>query len=92
MVKEPTEKQVAEKALGAIGAHVLRGLGQPADLQRVQVRHLWGTCYRVNVFAGADLVSAKVIHSYFVVANETGAVVDSRPPLVRAYSPPEPGA
>lgn len=88
MAKALTEKPAAEN-LGVIGRDVLRTLGQPAELQRVQVRHLWERCYRVNVYAGIDYVSAKVIHSYFVVADDAGAIVSSMPPVVRAYALPE---
>ncbi len=68
-----------------IGKHVLHTLGQPSDLQSVQVRHLWGNHYRVNVFAGANVASAKVTHSYFLVADNDGNVVASAPKITRRY-------
>src|SRR5215207_11452523 len=62
-----------------IGQHVLRTLGQPAGLQCVQVRHLWADHYRVNVFVGPDAVSARVAHSYFLVADGGGKVLAATP-------------
>ena len=71
MAKNPTEKPAEN--LGVIGRDVLRTLGQPAELQRVQVRHLWEHCYRVNVYARHRLRFRKVIHSYFVTVDDAGA-------------------
>jgi len=43
--------------------------GEPADLQRREVRQL-GDCYDwVNVFVGADAASAKVAHRFFLEAD-----------------------
>jgi hypothetical protein len=49
------------------------------NLQAVQVRPLWEQHYRVNVFIGADLLSAKIAHSYFVEADPDGNIVRSTP-------------
>src|SRR5262249_49632426 len=77
-----------------IGQHVLRALGAPDGLHRVQIRPLWGHCFRVNVLVGADPVSAKVAHSYFLVTDGLGKVVGSTPTIVRQYGvndgPPAP--
>lgn len=71
----------------AIGEHVLRTLGRPADLLRVEVRRLWADRYRVNVLVGADASAITIAHSYFVVADESGAVQAAEPPLARRYEP-----
>jgi predicted NBD/HSP70 family sugar kinase len=72
--------------LGAvIGRHVLHTLGQPSDLHRVQVRQLWDDHYRVNVFVGPDAASAKVAHSYFLVADGGGNIVASSPRITKEY-------
>jgi hypothetical protein len=71
--------------LDGIGGSVLGDLGRPPDLQRVQVRHLWDSCYRVNVLTGCDVVSPRIAHSYFLTVSETGAILSSAPPLVRLY-------
>src|SRR4051812_26148677 len=58
---------------------VMYDLGEPAGLHRVQVRHLWGRHFRVNVFVGPDAVSSRVAHSYFVEANGGGKLLSSSP-------------
>jgi hypothetical protein len=77
------ERQDRPDLSALIGRHVLRGLGRAGSLQRVQVRQLWGGHYRVNVFSGGDLLSARVAHSYFVVADGDGNVLESTPALDR---------
>jgi hypothetical protein len=71
-----------------IGARILRILGQPGELHRVQVRFLWEDHYRVNVFGGADAATAKVAHSYFLPADGGGNIVASSPPITRQYGSP----
>jgi hypothetical protein len=68
-----------------IGKNVLGALGCPADLQRVQVRRLWGDYYRVNVFTGGDPCSVRIAHSYFLAANAEGAIAWSTPDIARVY-------
>ena len=76
----------SEKALAArIGNHLLHALGEPGELQRVQVRPLWENHYRANVFVGADAASAKVAHSYFLVTDGDGNVLASSPAITRRY-------
>jgi hypothetical protein len=77
------EERARRSAL--IAAHVLRALGQPDALHRVQVRHLWEDNYRVNVLVGADAAQAKVAHSYFLVVNPAGAILTSTPTITRQY-------
>lgn len=81
------EKQERQKLSAKIGDHVMRTLGQPTDLHRLQIRRLWKDHYRVNVLVGADVVSAKVAQSYFVVADGDGNIVTSNPKITRAYRP-----
>ena len=68
-----------------IGGHVLRALGQPGALHRVQVRQLWGDHYRVNVLVGADAAQAKIAHSYFLVVDPAGAILISTPAILKQY-------
>jgi len=49
-------------------------LGDRHNLQAVRVRFLW-EYYRVNVFIGAELLSAKIAHTYFVEADPVGNIV-----------------
>jgi hypothetical protein len=68
-----------------ISKHVMLTLGRPGDLCRVQVRRLWQDHYRVNVFVGADIASAKVAHSYFLVADADGNIINSAPDISKLY-------
>jgi hypothetical protein len=69
----------------AIGNSVMDVLGRPPNLQRVQVQELWQDHYRVNVFVGADLVSATVTDSYFLVTDDSGKIVRSMPAIGKRY-------
>ena len=63
---------------------LLRKLGEPTGLFRVQVKSLWGDFYRANVFVGT-FSDSKVAHSYFLKATPDGEIVTSVPPLKREY-------
>ncbi len=79
------EKQQRQQLRVLIGEHVLHVLGRPDDLCKVQVRQLWEGHYRVNVFVGAGITSARVAHSYFLVADSEGNIVASTPKIIRLY-------
>ena len=66
-----------------IRGHVLRALGEPGGLGRVQVRSLWGNYYRVNVLVGDDPGCAKIVRSYFLETDGAGNIVESTPRIVR---------
>jgi hypothetical protein len=88
--QQETEHKVQEKLArpqrkAVIGKHVMRTLGLPGDLYAVQVRDLWENRYRVNVFVGVDAASAKVAHSYFLVADSDGNILASTPKIMRQY-------
>jgi hypothetical protein len=68
-----------------VGENVLSALGQPSNLHAVQVRRLWGDHYRVNVFVGSDAASAKVAHSFFLLVDGDGRIVESTPTLTKQY-------
>lgn len=68
-----------------IARHVLKSLGRPENLHRVQVRKLWNRHYRVNVFAGADPNSIRVANSYFLVADDDGKIIEAKPPIEKLY-------
>ena len=68
-----------------IGQQVLRTLGKPPDLIRVQVRTLWGKYYRVNVFVGPDAACATIGYSYFVAADVDGRILESTPKITKGY-------
>jgi hypothetical protein len=69
----------------AIGKNVVLSLGQPKGLLKVQVSCLWANHYRVNILIGMDAASAKVAHSYFLVCDLDGTVVQSSPAITKQY-------
>ena len=79
------EKQSRQQRKSVIGKQVIHTLGQPGQLHGVQVRHLWEDHYRVNILVGLDAASAKVAHSYFLVADNDGNIVASTPKITRQY-------
>jgi len=85
---ERNEELVSHKRemLGAlVREQVIHCLGQPPDLLSVQVRPLWGTRYRVNVFVGASVASAKVTDSFFLVLGADGNILEATPKIKRRY-------
>jgi hypothetical protein len=68
-----------------IGKQVLRALGQPGDLRRVEVRRLWDGHYRANVLVGPDAASARIAHSYFLATDDAGNILTSTPEVTRLY-------
>ena len=78
-------KQERQQLGAVIGKHVMHTLGQPGDLHRIQVRQLWEDHYRVNVLVGVDAASAKVAHSYFLVADSDGNILASTPKITKQY-------
>jgi hypothetical protein len=62
---------------------VLAALGEPPDLLRVQVKPLWGTYYRANVFVGKGF-TARMAHSFFLDVDD-GETVSSTPAIQRLY-------
>jgi len=76
---------VSQSLEAAIRLNVMQELGRPANLLHVQIRPLWDNHYRVNVFVGADIASAKVAHSFFLAADGEGGVLASAPAILRRY-------
>jgi len=74
-----------QQRAAAIGRNVLRALGEPGDLHRVQVQGLWESYYRVNVFVGLSAAASKVAHSFFVRADDAGAILAFSPGITRQY-------
>jgi hypothetical protein len=79
------EKEARKQRKAAIRKQVIDTLGQPHDLYSIQVRHLWEDHYRLNVLVGVDAASAKVGHSYFLVADSDGNILASTPKITRHY-------
>ena len=74
-----------EALSNVIGEQVLHTLGAPGDLLKVQVRPLWEDRYRVNVLVGGNAASARVAHSYFLVADGDGNITAATPKIARQY-------
>ncbi len=68
-----------------ITGQLLRALGRPADLYRVEVRPLWEHHYRVNVFVGDIASSTKLAQSFFLVTDAGGNIMTSTPAITRQY-------
>jgi hypothetical protein len=79
------ERHEQTKKHTQIGEIVLTTLGKPGDFQRVQVRQLWDDRYRVNIYIGADAISATVAHSFFLTVDVGGRIVTSTPLITRRY-------
>ena len=73
----------APDATGLIRDKALAALGEPPDLLRVQVKSLWGSYYRANVFVGKGF-TARVAHSFFLDVDD-GEIVSSAPAIQRLY-------
>ena len=75
----------ADHLNAVIGRHVLLALGRPDDWHRVQVRLLWAHHYRANVLVGVDITSARVAHSYFLVTDGDGNILQATPQILKRY-------
>ena len=69
----------------AIREGVLAALGIPSDLLRVAVVPLWGDHFRVNVWTGGVFSAAAIPNSFFVIADNAGAVLRAEPPIQKQY-------
>ena len=68
-----------------VGDQVLRSLGRPADLLRVSVHPMGDDRYRVNVYTGKDFTTGRIANSFFLTADEKGAIVSSSPEIAKLY-------
>lgn len=78
-------KQKRQEVNALIGKNVLLTVGQPPELFRVQVRRLWDDHYRVNLFVGPDATAVRAAHSYFLVADSEGNILNTTPRLAKHY-------
>ncbi len=79
------EKQDRQRLNAVIGGHVMKTLGRPPDLHSVQVRRLWEDYYRVNIFVGVNAACAKILNSYFLVADGDGNIITATPDITTQY-------
>lgn len=80
-VTTPEERKREE----VIRVGVLKALGRPAELLRVNVMPLWGDHFRVNIVTGEDATSVQIPNSYFVTVDERGAILRSEPTIQKLY-------
>ncbi|HVK14809.1 MAG TPA: hypothetical protein VM597_39090 [Gemmataceae bacterium] len=64
---------------------VMAALGRPKDFLRATALEVSAHSFRVNVVTGPDASAARVAHSFFVTADETGNVTHSSPALAKLY-------
>jgi hypothetical protein len=60
---EGMKRHEREMLCALIGEHVMHALGEPANLHSLVVRRLWKDHYRVNVFVGENVSSARIGNS-----------------------------
>jgi hypothetical protein len=77
------EQHKSETLQALVEEQVIHRLGKPVGVRNVQVRRLWENRYRVNVLAGENAASAKIVSSYFVKADGDGNIVDSNPEMTK---------
>jgi hypothetical protein len=82
---ESTEQRPSATDAERVEEQILRALGRPPGLCSVQVRPLWENRFRVNIFAGGDLLSAKITDSFFVVTGSNSRIAHTAPPVTRRY-------
>jgi hypothetical protein len=66
-----------------IRTKVLASLGHPVELLKVAVLPLWGDKFRVNVWTRG--LGTTIPHSYFVTADDRGAILRAEPPIHRLH-------
>jgi hypothetical protein len=79
------ERHRRETLTAIIGEQAMCTLGEPRYFLQAQVRWLWEGYYRLNVYVGPDVASARVAHSYFLVADDEGNITSSTPTITRQY-------
>jgi hypothetical protein len=68
-----------------IRKQIVRSLGSPVDLLKMQVQPIGEGRYRVNVFVGKDYSSGRIADSFFLTTDEEGKILTSSPEIVRVY-------
>jgi hypothetical protein len=74
-------ERVLQRLEAEVRTRLPRGPGRSFTPLRVQVRRLWENHYRVNVYVGGEGPTATIAHSFFLVADATGAVLASTPTM-----------
>lgn len=85
--QEDLKRHKLEVLDNLVGEQVMHTLGTPGNFLTVQVSMLWKNRYRVNVYVGPDVASARVAHSYFLVVDGEGTILASTPKIASVYGP-----
>jgi len=81
----PSAQPAEQRRIAAIQTNLLRALGRPPQLLRVSVMPLWSNHFRVNVFVGEDGGGVAIPNSFFLTADDRGAILGATPPVQRVY-------
>ena len=79
------EPNPRESLKALIRGQVVRSLGTPADMLKVQVHPVGNANFRVNVVVGKSASSARIADSFFLTADEDGNILSSSPKIARLY-------
>jgi hypothetical protein len=79
---EPDKRKTLNKL---IRDQVIHALGKPTDLRDVQVRKVWNDHYRVNVIVGMSAGAVSIAHSYFLVIDSAGSLINVNPKITKQY-------
>ena len=83
--RQAMKRHEREMFCALIGEKVVHVLGEPSNLCKLVVRPIWKDHYRVNVFVGENLASAKIANSYFVQTDDGGNILESCPKITKEY-------
>jgi hypothetical protein len=75
----------AEQLAARIRQQVLQALGTPPGWHLVQVRSLWDDCFRVNVLVAESVNSSTIRHSFFLLTDGEGGVLEATPQMLKRY-------
>jgi hypothetical protein len=84
-IQREEEKVTAEQLAGRIEQQVLQALGTPPGWHAVQVRFLWDNYFRVNVLVGESITSSTIRHSFFLLTDGEGGVLEATPQMRKRY-------
>lgn len=79
------ERRKRDMLNDVVRKQVVRSLGSPDGLLKVQVVPIGQDRYRVNVFVGKTVTSGRIADSFFLSTDEEGTILTSSPEIVRLY-------
>jgi hypothetical protein len=86
--RQTGEAAAAERVVDRIRQQVLETLGTPPGWHLVQVRPLWADYFRVNVLVGQSSTCFTIGHSFFLLTDGDGGLLESSPAMVNKYGTP----